>query len=208
MALAGIPTMSNKPIPTSGLNSLIALAGDPNKNPVIKTSGPPISAIKPIPRRTDALRQGQISNTRVPPNNSALGNLQSIADGKGPTITVRNRARGPSRKPVNQLPGRKDSPKIDDTPSKSLLTQDKSLFEINPFVNVNLQKKQEEIPRSQSTKVQDSINNVPRPKSFTNNEVNDARINIPRQKPSVNQSRGKKNKANDTRTKGGKETKI
>ena len=58
-------------------------------------------------------------------------------------------------------------------------------------MNVNLQKKQEEIPRSQSTKVQDSINNVPRPKSFTNNEVNDVRINIPRQKPSVNQSRPK-----------------
>merc|ERR1712212_1138671 len=171
----GIPTISNKPIPTSGLNSLIALAGDLNKNPVIKTSGPPIPAIKPIPRRTDALRQGQISNTRVPPNNSALGNLQSIADGKGPTITARNRARGPSRKPVNQLPGRKDLPKIDVTSSKSLPTQDKSLFEINPFVNVNLQKKQEEVSRSQSAKVQGSINNDPRQKSFTNNEVIDAR---------------------------------
>merc|ERR1719228_1113708 len=185
----GIPTIANKPAPTSGLNSLIALAGDPNKNPVIKTSAPPISPIKPIPRRTDAVRQGQISNTRVPPNNAALGNLQSIADGKGPTISVRNRARGPSRKPVNQLPGRKNPPKIDNTPSKLLPTQDKSLFEINPFVNVNLQKKQEEIPRSQSTKVQDSINNVTRPKSFTSNEVNVVRINIPRQKPSVNQSR-------------------
>jgi len=187
----GIPTISNKPNPTSGLNSLIALAGDPNKNPVIKTSAPPISPIKPIPRRTDALRQGQTPNTRVPPNNSALGNLQSIADGKGPTITVRNRARGPSRKPVNSLPSRKNPPRNNPSPSTSLPTPEKSLFEINPFVNVNLQKKQEEAPRSQSAKVQKNISDVQRPQSFTNNEVNDARINIPRQKPSNNQSRPK-----------------
>merc|ERR1719347_323762 len=187
----GIPTISNKPNPTSGLNSLIALAGDPNKNPVIKTSAPPISPIKPIPRRTDALRQGQTPNTRVPPNNSALGNLQSIADGKGPTITVRNRARGPSRKPVNSLPSRKNPPRNNPSPSKPLPTPEKSLFEINPFVNVNLQKTQEEAPRSQSAKVQKNISDVQRPQSFTNNEVNDARINIPRQKPSNNQSRPK-----------------
>merc|ERR1711970_355751 len=105
-----IPTISSKPNPNSGLNSLIALAGDPKSNPVIKTSAPPI---KPIPRRTDAPRQGQTFNTRVPPNNSALGNLQSIADGKGPTFTVRNRARGPSRKPVNPLPSKRDLPNKD-----------------------------------------------------------------------------------------------
>merc|ERR1719430_292165 len=148
-----IPTISSKPNPTSGLNSLIALAGDPKSNPVIKTSAPPISPIKPIPRRTDALRQGQTFNTRVPPNNSALGNLQSIADGKGPTFTVRNRARGPSRKPVNPLPNNRKNPsKVDLKPSKLLQTQEKSVFEINPFVNVNLQKKQEESPRSQNVK--------------------------------------------------------
>merc|ERR1712168_1584125 len=164
-----IPSISSAPVQTSGLNSLLAIAGDPSNNPVIKTATPPISSNKPIPRKTAApRRQGQIqpsrsSNTRIPPNNSALGNLQSIADGKGATITVRNRARGPSRKPVNQLPGRKDLPSKDVTPSKSVPTQDKSLFEINPFVNVNLQKKQE-IPRSQSAKVQESINNIPRPK--------------------------------------------
>merc|ERR1711970_1614745 len=117
---------------------------------------------------------------------------QSIADGKGPTFTVRNRARGPSRKPVNSLPSNRKNPsKVDLKPSKPLPTQEKSLFEINPFVNVNLQKKQEESPRSQNVKVKDNKDNFQRQQSFTNNEVNDARLSIPRQKPQNNQNRPK-----------------
>merc|ERR1712106_554260 len=192
----GIPIISSKPIPPkSGLNSLIALAGNPELNPVTKTvlQVSNLSQNQATTRRKAANRKGQLpnsrksSNTRVSPSNAALGNLESVAPGKGSTFTLKNRSRGPSRIPVSNTPSRKDIPakvssSIKSLPSASLL--------INPFVNVNLQK-QLEATRSQNANSQE--NNIQPSKSqlASNNEEREQRIPAPRKKPSSNTSRPK-----------------
>merc|ERR1711892_1117504 len=192
----GIPIISSKPIPAkSGLNSLIALAGNPELNPVTKTvlQVSNLSSIQATTIRNAANRRGQIpngrksSNTRVLPSNSALGNLESVDAGKGSTFNVKNRSRGPSRIPVSNTPSRKDIPakvssSIKSLPSSSLL--------INPFVNVDLQK-QLEAPRSQNANRQE--NNIPPSKSqlSSNNEEREQRVPVLRKKPSSNTSRPK-----------------
>ena len=106
----GIPIISSKPRldSKSGLNSLIALAGDPQKNPVAKTAIPFVSSNQPTNIRRPNTRQGPVQNdrksltSRVSPTDSALGNLESIAAGNGPSeFKVKNRARGPSRNSAN-----------------------------------------------------------------------------------------------------------
>ena len=88
----------------SGLNSLLELAGDPQNNLVAKTASPFVSSNQPTTIRRPNTRQGPVQNgrksltSRVSPTNSALGNLESIAAGNGPSeFKVKNRARGPSR---------------------------------------------------------------------------------------------------------------
>ena len=103
----GIPIISSKPRPDStlksGLNSLIAIVGDPQNNPVEQTSSPFVSSNQKTNTRKPNIRQGPVQsgrkslNSRVSPTNSALGNIESIEAGNGPTFKVKNRARGQSR---------------------------------------------------------------------------------------------------------------
>merc|ERR1712106_961231 len=188
--------ISSKPIPArSGLNSLIALAGNPELNPVTKTvlQVSNLSSNQATTIRKAANRRGQIpngrksSNTRVSPSNSALGNLESVAPGKGSTFTVKNRSRGPSRIPVSNTPSRKDLPAKVSSPVKSLPSP--SLL-INPFVNVDL-REQFEAPQSQNANRQENNIQPSTSQLLTNNEEREQRVPVPRKRPSSNTSRPK-----------------
>merc|ERR1711874_726306 len=163
----GFSNVRRNPAYTSGLNSLIALAGDPENNPVSKTSKSIISFNNPALTQGKSQKVRKSSNARLSPTNSALGNLQSIASGKGPTFTVKNRARGQARNPGGKLPNVKNPPNNAPAPINLVKTTEKTPFEINPFINENSK-------------------NVPRSQTVAEDERNNARINIPRKKSSSN----------------------
>merc|ERR1711874_197425 len=182
----GFSNVRRNPAYTSGLNSLIALAGDPENNPVSKTSKSIISFNNPALTQGKSQEVRKSSNARLSPTNSALGNLQSIASGKGPTFTVKNRARGQARNPGGKLPNVKNPPNDAPAPINLVKTTEKTPFEINPFINENLQKQQLETSRSKNIKINENSKNVPRSQTVAEDERNNARINIPRKKSSSN----------------------
>merc|ERR1711874_54236 len=182
----GFTNVRRNPASTSGLNSLIAIAGDPENNPVSKISKSTISFNNPALTQGKSQKLRKSSNAHLSPTNSALGNLQSIASGKGPTFTVKNRARGQARNPGGKLPNVKNPPNDAPAPINLVKTTEKSLFEINPFINENLQKQQLETSRSKNIKINENSKNVPRSQTVAEDERNNARINIPRKKSSSN----------------------